>query len=89
LKEGFGFPVLDAMALGVPVLTSDKSSTREIANGAAALVDPESIDQISERLEDLVTNDDLRQSLSNKGIERSHTLSWQKTVDRMLKSLEN
>lgn len=89
LKEGFGFPVLDAMTLGVPVLTSNGSSMREIVEEAGMLIDPTSVGVISEKLGDLLTNSTLRQSLIDKGLERSNTLSWKKTVDRMLKSLEN
>jgi glycosyltransferase involved in cell wall biosynthesis len=80
LDEGFGMPVLDAMARGVPVLTSNKSALPEVAGDAALLVDPLSVDSIEEGLRKLIENESLRAQLSRRGIERSKEFSWEKAV---------
>ena len=83
-KEGFGLPVLDAMALGVPVLTSNVSSMSEVAGDAALLVDPHSVEDIEKGLQRLLLDEDLRASLIAKGKERAKLFSWERTVDLML-----
>jgi glycosyltransferase involved in cell wall biosynthesis len=80
LDEGFGMPVLDAMARGVPVLTSDKSALPEVAGDAALLVDPLSVDSIEEGLKKLIENDSLRAQLSQRGTERAKQFGWEKAV---------
>ena len=87
LKEGFGLPVLDAMTLGVPVLTSNRSSMKEITGNAALLVDPEDINAIAKGLEQLLTDENLRKDLSEKGKKQAEKFSWEKTVDVLLKTL--
>ena len=88
LKEGFGLPVLDAMAIGIPVLTSNGSSMKEIAGEAAMLVDPTSVEEIATALETMLTDENLRSALSAKGRERSVLFSWKRTVDVMLQELK-
>lgn len=88
LWEGFGLPVLEAMASGVPVLTSDTSSLREIAQGAALLVDPLSVKSILEGLMQLVSDENLRNELKQKGYERAKQFSWLKTAEGTLKVYE-
>lgn len=88
LWEGFGLPVLEAMASGVPVLTSDTSSLSEIAEGAAMLVDPLSVRSISEGLLQLLTDEKLREELSRKGLERAKGFSWLKTAQATLRVYE-
>lgn len=88
LTEGFGLPVLDAMALGIPVLTSNRSSMKEVAGDAALLVDPLSVDAMSAGLNTLLTDENLRSTLRAKGIERSAQFSWERTVDLMLQELK-
>ncbi|MCK5115978.1 MAG: glycosyltransferase family 4 protein [Candidatus Aegiribacteria sp.] len=83
--EGFGLPILEAMACGTPVLTSNVSSMPEIAGDAAFLVDPLSVDSISNGINILSSNSELRSELSKKGLERAHSFSWRKTA---LKTLE-
>ena len=84
LKEGFGLPVLDAMVLGVPVLTSNKSSLPEVAGDAAVLVDPESVEEISEGLKKLLTDEGLRQQCIERGSDQAQIFTWGNTVTRML-----
>ena len=80
LYEGFGLPVIEAMSLGVPVLTSSVGATQEVAKDAAWLVDPTSVDQIRGGLIRLVSDDALRQRLMVRGRERAGEFSWSKTA---------
>jgi glycosyltransferase involved in cell wall biosynthesis len=82
LYEGFGFPVLEAMACGTPVLTSDASSLPELAGHAALLVDPLDVDAIREGLQTLVTDDDVRSSLRVAGLARASSFDWSETARR-------
>src|SRR5205823_719987 len=71
--EGFGFPVLEAMAAAVPVVTSDRSSLPEVAGDAAVLVDPESSEAIAEGTRRVLTDSGLRQRLRAAGPERARS----------------
>ncbi|MCJ8281218.1 MAG: glycosyltransferase family 4 protein [Rivularia sp. ALOHA_DT_140] len=79
LWEGFGFPVLEAMACGTPVITSNISSLPEVAGDAAILINPYDIGQLTEAMELIATDGQLRNSLSELGIERAKQFSWEKT----------
>lgn len=79
LYEGFGLPVLEAMACGTPVVTSNVTGTLEVARDAALLVDPTSVEQISHAVEQIVPESSLRVLLCRKGLDRAATFSWDKT----------
>jgi glycosyltransferase involved in cell wall biosynthesis len=80
LYEGFGLPVVEAMAHGVPVLTSDRSSLPEVAGGAALLVDPEDVPAIAKGLVELVSDRALRERLVAAGRRRAAALTWRATA---------
>jgi len=81
LDEGFGMPVLDAMAHGVPVLTSTVSAMPEVAGDAALLVDPQDVGSIAEGLRHLTTDTALRDRLTRAGLSRAQEFSWEKSVE--------
>jgi len=84
LYEGFGLPVLEAMAAGVPVLTSTTSSLPEVAGDAALLVDPESVDSIREGLRTLLEDEALRATLIERGRKHERTFTWRRTAEETL-----
>jgi glycosyltransferase involved in cell wall biosynthesis len=73
--EGFGLPVLEAIACGTPTITSRGSSLEEVAGGAAVLVDPLDVSEIESAIENVITNSDLRASLRMLGLARSRHFS--------------
>ena len=80
LDEGFGMPVLEAMAAGIPVLTSNRSALPEVAGDAAALVDPEDAGAIAQELRNLTVSQDLRCELGEKGRLRAREFTWERAV---------
>lgn len=84
LYEGFGFPMVEAMACGVPVMASDASSLPEVAGGAALLVDPLDSKAIAEGIERVLEDQELRGELVAKGLARAKELSWEKCARETL-----
>ena len=85
LYEGFGFPPLEAMSLGVPVLAGKSSSIPEITGDAACLVDPESVNDIARGLNQLVYDREYRQSLVELGYRQIKKFSWEKAAGEYLR----
>jgi glycosyltransferase involved in cell wall biosynthesis len=84
LYEGFGFPVLEAMACGVPVVASNTSSMPEVAGDAALFVDPSDIAAMAEALYRLLYDAALRTELRRQGLIRSRLFTWGSTAQKML-----
>jgi glycosyltransferase involved in cell wall biosynthesis len=80
LDEGFGMPVLEAMAAGIPVITSNRSALPEVAGDAAALVDPEDTPALADALCRLTRDEDLRAQLVARGIVRAKLFTWEGAV---------
>jgi glycosyltransferase involved in cell wall biosynthesis len=80
LDEGFGMPVLEAMAAGIPVLAANSSSLPEVAGTAAILVDPGQTDAIADGLRRLTQDAALRRELARQGHERANLFSWDHAV---------
>jgi glycosyltransferase involved in cell wall biosynthesis len=83
LYEGFGLPVLEAMACGTPVVTANTSALPEVAGDAAVLVDPTSVEEIADAIERIVSDTSLRQHLREKGLAQAAQFPWTSTVARV------
>jgi glycosyltransferase involved in cell wall biosynthesis len=83
LYEGFGLPPLEAMASGTPVVISNVSSLPEVAGDAAVLVDPYDPSAIADGIYRVLTDEALRRSMRQKGIERARQFSWELSVRRV------
>jgi glycosyltransferase involved in cell wall biosynthesis len=86
LYEGFGLPPLDAMASGVPVLTSAVSSIPEVVGDAALLVDPEDENAIAKGLLRILRDEKLRDRLVRAGRDRARQLSWESSVTQTVQA---
>ena len=82
LDEGFGMPLLDAMAHGVPILTSNASALPEVSGDAALLVDPTDVTSIVAGLRRLIDDQALREQLAQKGLARCREFTWEKAVEK-------
>ena len=88
LHEGFGFPILEAMAAGLPVLTANRGAMAEVAGEAALLVDPVDVEAIALGMERIVTAADLRSELVSRGFLRSRQWTWESTATATLQVYE-
>ena len=84
LRESFGLPILEAMACGTPVITSNTSSMPEVAGGAAVLVDPFNHQEIAEGIHKLVSDRNLYSELVEKGLKRAAEFTWEASAKSML-----
>jgi glycosyltransferase involved in cell wall biosynthesis len=88
LRESFGIPLLEGMACGTPVITSNTSSMPEIGGKNAALINPESSDEIAAMMLKIENNSDFRKEIISNGLERAKLFSWKNTATKLLKLYE-
>ena len=88
LYEGFGFPILEAMSLGVPVITSNRASMPEVVQDAGILIDPENQEQLINAMIDMVKNERERTELIRKGSQRVCKFTWADTAHKTMRAYE-
>jgi glycosyltransferase involved in cell wall biosynthesis len=86
--EGFGLPVLEAMTLGSPVVTSNASSLPEVAGDAAIYINPEDYQSIAQGIYSIINDRNLRDNLINKGKNRANLYSWKRVAEETIKVYE-
>jgi glycosyltransferase involved in cell wall biosynthesis len=84
LYEGFGLPVLEAMASGCPVIASNVSSLPEMVGDAGLLVDPRDVEALAQAMSTVLENDELKRQMSRKGIAQAQKFSWEKAGAELL-----
>jgi glycosyltransferase involved in cell wall biosynthesis len=89
LYEGFGLPLLEAMAHGLPAVVGATGALPELAGDAAVLVDPEDVDEIAYGLEQVLSDEGLRTRLREASLERAREFTWDKTADLTRKALRD
>lgn len=89
LYEGFGFPVIEAMHLGTPVIASNTSSLPELVQDAGILCDPLSVHEIAASMDIITDNDLLRRKLGVKGMLRARDFTWEKAAEQALNAIES
>nr|HID12930.1 glycosyltransferase family 1 protein [Anaerolineae bacterium] len=85
LYEGFGLPVLEAMACGTPVVCSNTSSLPEIVGDAALTFDPLDVEEMAAKIKEALYDETLREEMREKGLRQAAKFSWEKTARETLK----
>lgn len=88
LYEGFGLPPLEAMACGTPVLVSNAASLPEVVGDAGIYIDPLNIEDMAKGIYKIITDKELQNDLSNKGLKRAKLFTWENTARETFKILE-
>ena len=88
-EEGFGLPLLEALSLGCPVISSSRASLPEIAKDAAQYFDPTDIFDMSEKIKKVLEDKKLRDRMIKEGLEQVKKFSWEKSAREVLKVLES
>ena len=88
LYEGFGLPILEAMASGCPVITSKNGSLKEVGGDGVYHIDPENLDSIEKGIEKVWNDTNLQKELSRKGLGQAKKFTWEKTATQTLKVYE-
>lgn len=83
-EEGFGIPILEAFACGCPVVSSNKASLPEVGGDAAIYFDPENLNEIQEKIAQVLNNSKLKQHLINQGLKRVKQFDWNKLAEQTL-----
>lgn len=83
LFEGFGIPIVEAMNCGIPIITSNTTSMPEVADKAALIVDPNSVDEIAKAMDLMAKDKNLRKKLIDAGNIRKNIFSWDKTAEKL------
>jgi len=86
LYEGFGLPPLEAMACGVPIITSNTSSLPEVVGNAGIMVDPNDIESLSDEMYRVLEDEELKHRMSRDGLKRSKMFTWEKMVKEVLET---
>ena len=87
--EGFGLPILEAMAASCPVLSSNNSSLSEVVGGAGILVNPFDTEEVVNKMHELLINESLKKECIEKGLARAKKFSWEKAAQRLIKIYSN
>lgn len=87
--EGFGLPVLEAMASGCPVIASNKSALPEVCGDAALYVDPYDVESIRNAMVKVIEDSDLRATLRKRGLERAKNYTWERSAEKYLEIFES
>lgn len=87
--EGFGLPPLEAMSCGAPVITSNTTSIPEVVGNAGILINPHVLEEITDAIASMLTDESLRNKYSKLGIDRSKNFTWKKSAEETLKAYKN
>jgi glycosyltransferase involved in cell wall biosynthesis len=86
--EGFGFPPLEAMACGTPVITSCVSSLPEVTGEVAVLVNPHNVEELAEAMRRVILDAGLRETLARKGIANASRFTWSRSIQETIRVYE-